>query len=59
MAKHSSSGRARIQDVAALAGVSPATASRALADDPKVTPATRQKNHGSGQSPEIPAKLFS
>jgi LacI family transcriptional regulator len=43
MAKHSSSGRARIQDVAALAGVSPATASRALADDPKVTPATRQK----------------
>ena len=35
--------RARIQDVAALAGVSPATASRALADHPKVTPKTKQK----------------
>lgn len=35
--------RARIQDVAALAGVSLATASRALADDTKVTPETKQK----------------
>jgi len=35
--------RARIQDVAALAGVSLATASRALADDAKVTPETKQK----------------
>ena len=43
MNSNKSQPRARIQDVAALAGVSPATASRALANDPKVTNATRQK----------------
>jgi LacI family transcriptional regulator len=35
--------RARIKDVAALAGVSVATASRALADDPKVASGTKAK----------------
>ncbi len=39
----SSPSRARIKDVAALAGVSIATASRALASDPKVAEQTRTK----------------
>jgi LacI family transcriptional regulator len=39
----SSPSRARIKDVAALAGVSIATASRALASDPKVAEPTRNK----------------
>lgn len=43
MAQHSPQQRARIQDVAALAGVSPATASRAIANDPRVRPTTREK----------------
>jgi LacI family transcriptional regulator len=43
MAQHSPTQRARIQDVAALAGVSAATASRAIANDPRVRPVTRQK----------------
>lgn len=39
----STPSRARIKDVAALAGVSVATASRALADDPKVAVQTKAK----------------
>ena len=35
--------RARIKDVAALAGVSPATASRALSNDPAVTEITKKR----------------